>query len=90
MPSDNSLNHWYGEPVAAFIIHTDVRTSSDLFKDSSNKYGDTYCSLINNFYFFLNFHQSFFTRDGDNPKHLSEGIQKLITYFLNHYSQVTS
>ncbi|WJX16365.1 Protein arginine N-methyltransferase 5 [Trifolium repens] len=54
MPSDNSLNHWYGEPVAAFIIHTD----------------------------------SFFTRDGDNPKHLSEGIQKLITYFLNHYSQI--
>jgi hypothetical protein len=55
MPSDNSLNHWYGEPVAAFIIHTDVRTSSDLFKDSSNKYGDTYCSLINNFYFFFEF-----------------------------------
>ncbi|GAU15168.1 hypothetical protein TSUD_09060, partial [Trifolium subterraneum] len=54
MPSDNSLNHWYGEPVAAFIIHTD----------------------------------SFFTRDGDNPKHLSEGIQKLITYFLNHYTQI--
>ncbi|CAJ2674889.1 unnamed protein product [Trifolium pratense] len=54
MPSDNSLNHWYGEPVAAFIIHTD----------------------------------SFLTRDGDNPKHLSEGIQKLITYFLNHYTQI--
>ncbi|XP_045821601.1 protein arginine N-methyltransferase 1.5-like isoform X2 [Trifolium pratense] len=54
MPSENSLNSWYGEPVVTFIIHTN----------------------------------SFFTRDGDNPKHLSEGLQKLIAYFLNHFTQI--
>ncbi|KAK2399094.1 protein arginine N-methyltransferase 1.5 [Trifolium repens] len=54
MPSENSLNSWYGEPVVTFTIHTN----------------------------------SFFTRDGDNPKHLSEGLQKLIAYFWKHFTRI--
>ncbi|XP_061364320.1 protein arginine N-methyltransferase 1.5-like isoform X2 [Gastrolobium bilobum] len=34
LPSDNSLERWYGEPVIAYIIHTD----SFLTNDRDNKY----------------------------------------------------
>ncbi|XP_073223970.1 protein arginine N-methyltransferase 1.5-like isoform X3 [Cicer arietinum] len=55
LPADNSLNSWYGEPVSAFIIHTDC---------------------------------FFTTGDDENVKHLSKNLQKSITYFLDHSTQI--